>query len=339
MNVDLDALRRNWFVACRSKVLTDRPLARTVLGVPLVLFRSRDAAVALVDRCPHRNAMLSAGRVRDGLIECAFHGWSFDATGACRRIPGMSGECERPSRRAQPIPAVERDGLVWVCVAENSGVPALPEPRYPAAESGFDGFIWATWAQCSLIDGLENLLDASHPHFVHAGIVRTPARRRTVKVSVQRTAAMAEAIYAETGPPAGWIPRLLEGGRTASIGRFFPPATAQLEYRARRGPTFVLTAMYTPCDERRTMIHAVLSTPRNRVPGFLKELALRAIFGRVLEQDRTILRTQQQNIERFGGARFTSTPLDVMRPHILHFLTREPGATASPYEGSLEMDL
>jgi phenylpropionate dioxygenase-like ring-hydroxylating dioxygenase large terminal subunit len=339
MNVDLDALRRNWFVACRSALLRDRPLARTVLGLPLVLFRSDGVAVALVDRCPHRNARLSAGRVDRGLIECAYHGWSFDATGACRRIPGLGTDCARPSRRAQAVPSAERDGLVWVSVAGNSSAPALPEPRYPTEAGGFDGFIWATWAQCSLIDGLENLLDATHPHFVHAGLVRTATRRRVVQVSVKRNAEMAEAVYTETAPPAGWIPRLLEGERTASIGRFFPPATAQLEYRSRRGTTFVLTAMYTPCDERRVMIHAMLSTPKSRVPQALKELALRAIFGRVLEQDRAILRAQQANIERFSGARFTSTPLDVMRPHILHFLTREPGTAVSPYEGSLKMEI
>lgn len=338
MNVDLDALRRNWFVACRSAVLRDRPLARTVLGLPLVLYRSAGVAVALVDRCPHRNAALSAGRVNGDLIECAYHGWSFDATGACRRIPGMGGDCERPSRRAQTVPAAERDGLVWVWVAGNSDRPALPAPHYPDA-SGVDGFIWATSAQCSLIDGLENLLDATHPHFVHAGLVRTAKRRRTVQVKVQRNAEMAEAVYTETAPPAGWIPRLLEGGRNASIGRFFPPATAQLEYRGNRGTTFVLTAMFTPSDERRVMIHAILSTPKSRVPRILKELALRAIFGRVLEQDRMILRAQQANIERLGGARFTSSALDVMRPHILHFLTGAPGAAASPYEGSLEMEL
>ena len=251
----------------------------------------------------------------------------------------MGGDCERPSRRAQAVPVAERDGLVWVWVAGNSDRPALPAPHYPDA-SGFDGFIWATSAQCSLIDGLENLLDASHPHFVHAGLVRTAARRRTVQVVVERNAVMAEAIYAETAPPAGWIPRLLEGGRNASIGRFFTgdrrrwPSTAESAARRSCSPR----CSRRP-DERRVMIHAILSTPKSRVPRILKELALRAIFGRVLEQDRMILRAQQANIERLGGARFTSSALDVMRPHILHFLTGAPGAAASPYEGPLEIEL
>jgi hypothetical protein len=59
---------------------------------------------------------------------------------------------------------------------------------------------------------------------------------------------MAEAIYEENAVPEGLIPRLLEGMRTASIGRFFPPSTAQLEYVGSDGPRFVLTAMFTPCD-------------------------------------------------------------------------------------------
>src|SRR5262245_26076824 len=82
-------LARHWYVACRSGALGRRPVARTVLGVPLVLFRdAAGGAAALLDRCPHRNVPLSLGHVvPEGHLECAYHGWQFDGTGRCRLVP------------------------------------------------------------------------------------------------------------------------------------------------------------------------------------------------------------------------------------------------------------
>ena len=71
-----------WYVACLASELGRRPLARTVLGTPLCLFRDGAGRVgAMVDRCPHRNVPLSLGRLRDGLLECGYHGWRFDGEG------------------------------------------------------------------------------------------------------------------------------------------------------------------------------------------------------------------------------------------------------------------
>ena len=89
------------------------------------------------------------------------------------------------------------------------------------------------------------------------------------------------------------------------------------------------------------LIHSAISTPRKLAPAWLKEMILRAVFGRVLRQDQEVLRRQQENIDRFGGAEFTSTPLDVMRPHILYFLRRsgENSPPAANYEATLTMEL
>lgn len=342
MNPSLASLRAQWFVACIAAEVGARPLARTILGVPIVLFRSAGKIAALVDRCPHRNAALSQGRVIGDLIECPYHGWSFDGGGACRRIPGMAGECEHRHQAAQTVSVVEREGLVWVCVGGNeSGRTELPPNHHVALnDARFDTFLWAATAQCALVDGLENLLDACHPHFAHAGLVRRTQKRRTVDVTVRRDADGVEAIYHENARPDGLIPRLLEGQRLTSIGRFFPPATAQLEYSGPAGPRFLLTSMFTPGDEKSVLIHSCISTPRKLAPAWLKKTILRAVFGRVLRQDQDVLRRQQENIDRFGGApKFTSTPLDVMRPHILYFLGHPDRATRTDHSATVQMEL
>jgi phenylpropionate dioxygenase-like ring-hydroxylating dioxygenase large terminal subunit len=82
--------RRYWYVACRSGELGRRPVARRLLGTPLVLFRADGGRpAALLDRCAHRNLPLSAGRVAGSYIECAYHGWRYDRSGACRSVPAL----------------------------------------------------------------------------------------------------------------------------------------------------------------------------------------------------------------------------------------------------------
>ena len=99
----------------------------SVLGTPLVLFRGQGGRpAALVDRCAHRNVPLSAGRMVEGTVECAYHGWRFDAGGVCRLVPALLGSQEGRARRVPTHAARERQGYVWVwgaADAEPSGEP------------------------------------------------------------------------------------------------------------------------------------------------------------------------------------------------------------------------
>ena len=92
-----------WFIACASDTLIGRPLAFTLQDVPMVLFRDGSGgAAALLDRCPHRNAPLSLGRVVNGELQCGYHGWRFDGSGQCRAVPGLvSDEVSLKSRAAE----------------------------------------------------------------------------------------------------------------------------------------------------------------------------------------------------------------------------------------------
>jgi len=130
-HVSVARLRRFWYVACQSEELARKPLARTVVGVPLVLFRDASGkAAALLDRCPHRNVPLSLGRiVAGGRLECAYHGWQFEAGGRCALVPGLLVSREHERERRAPSAAVrEQGGLVWV-YPELDAVPDAPALR------------------------------------------------------------------------------------------------------------------------------------------------------------------------------------------------------------------
>ena len=87
-------LKDGWYAAALSRELGARhPIARTILDQPLVLWRAGGGrAVAMEDRCAHRNAALSAGVLFDGKLGCAYHGWVYDADGRCVAVPS-EGEC------------------------------------------------------------------------------------------------------------------------------------------------------------------------------------------------------------------------------------------------------
>src|SRR6266446_9711734 len=85
-------VRNAWYVAGAGKEITEKPLARTLLNDPVVIFRNgRGEIAALEDRCCHRGAPLSLGNATERGIRCGYHGLEFDREGMCIEIPGQSG--------------------------------------------------------------------------------------------------------------------------------------------------------------------------------------------------------------------------------------------------------
>jgi len=69
--------------------------------------------------CIHRGTALSLGHVEGGEIVCAYHGWHFDETGACTRIPQMEDQSAIPAKaRIASYFCQERYGTIWVSLKE-----------------------------------------------------------------------------------------------------------------------------------------------------------------------------------------------------------------------------
>src|SRR5271155_4522036 len=121
-----EMLWRFWYPALRSEQVLGRKLERAMLlEVPLVLGRNTAGkAFALRDVCPHRAFPLSFGRFDGTSVECAYHGWQFDAhTGQCRHIPSLTANSKLKCDRiyAGSFPCEERDGYVWAFMANPEG--------------------------------------------------------------------------------------------------------------------------------------------------------------------------------------------------------------------------
>jgi phenylpropionate dioxygenase-like ring-hydroxylating dioxygenase large terminal subunit len=167
--VDNGALVGHWYVVASSPELGRGPLARTLLGHPLVVWRGPDArVVAAPDRCPHREAPLSSGAVADGVLACPYHGWEFGAEGRCVRVPSANeGVPVPPLAHLPTVHAVERYGLVWVCLGEpTSGIPEIGQENDPSFRRINNPV--ERW-QVSATRMADNFLDITHFPFVHVG--------------------------------------------------------------------------------------------------------------------------------------------------------------------------
>ena len=138
-----------------------------LLGEDLVLFRDPAGRYGLLDRhCAHRGADLSYGRAEDGGLRCPFHGWLFDAAGACLEQPAEpegSHFCQsirQPAYRCQVA-----GGIVWAFL---SGGEPPPLPGFDCFEApdthifAFKGMIECNWLQA-----LEVGIDPAHASYLH----------------------------------------------------------------------------------------------------------------------------------------------------------------------------
>ena len=157
-------------VAAAGDVPAGAPLPVHLLGRELVLWRDRAGRIAAWDdRCPHRGARLSIGSVVDGELACRYHGWRFDGSGRCTRMPAQPDFRPSAGVHAEVFQACERHGLIWVCLGQ-AARDVVPFEEHddvrlrPVVCGPYD-------VQTSGPRVIENFLDMAHFGFVHDGVL------------------------------------------------------------------------------------------------------------------------------------------------------------------------
>jgi vanillate O-demethylase monooxygenase subunit len=171
-------LLRHWHPLIPSRRLRERPLALTLAGEELVLFRDGLGRVAaLRDQCPHRRMRLSLGKVEGGRIVCPYHGWSFD-----RRGEGFSPATPLLRVSAHSLTALDLHGAIWVKDESAS-------PRFPTL-GGADLYAAAVLAhevEAPLELVLDNFTEVEHTPSTHALLGYDPELARDVETRVETT--------------------------------------------------------------------------------------------------------------------------------------------------------
>jgi len=158
-----------WFAVATVDAIDEQPIAVELLDTGYVIWRGPDQALfAAQDRCTHREARLSLGTVRDGCLQCPYHGWTFGQDGQCVDVPSSGqGAAIPPNAHLSSLHIAEHYGLVWLCPAEPSNpVPYLGvdhDSSFTRLNTGTQ--IW----NCSATRMIDNMLDVAHFPYTHAG--------------------------------------------------------------------------------------------------------------------------------------------------------------------------
>ncbi len=242
-------------VAQAQDVSGTAPYSARLLDQAIVLWRDPQGTVqAFVDRCPHRGARLSLGRVENGHLECPYHGWQFASGGQCVKVPAVPDFIPPPSQCVKSFDVQESSGLIWVRMEQGDTPAALP--RFDAESDAH-----LRKVNCGPYDVaasapriIENFLDMSHFSFVHEGWLgsRDASAIASYKVeptatgvlatgckAVQpqsnlhsTTAAEVEYTYEVTAPYTAVLTKIPEEGSSRqgwreSIGLFICPVTPE----------------------------------------------------------------------------------------------------------------
>ncbi|MBI2538744.1 MAG: Rieske 2Fe-2S domain-containing protein [Deltaproteobacteria bacterium] len=165
-----ELLRRYWHpIAVAEELTEERPTKFVrVLGENLLLFRDkRGRAGLLADRCSHRGASLSYGRVEERGIACAYHGWLYDIEGNCLETPSEppnSNFCLTVKHQAYPVQKFT--GLYWTYMGPK---PAPLIPRYDVwvRTGGKRKIVVYPLLDANWFQAMENSVDPAHLQILH----------------------------------------------------------------------------------------------------------------------------------------------------------------------------
>ncbi len=244
-------LRNSWYVFDWHSALRQANgiMGRTVLGEPLVVWRDGEGDLhAMEDRCPHRHAPLSMGRVEGRTLRCIYHGSLFDTAGRCVQVPGLT---EPPDMGVKTYPVVEKNSWIWVWM----GDPARADETLIPDAFGLDD------PQCPMRGGHieydahyqlvhDNLCDMSHIDFLHESTLRplTGAHwaQREPRVTTTGRGLRFERWFPSADAPDGSATRvdvwssydfIVPGIFIMKTGRFAEGTAAQCGYKAPEGAT------------------------------------------------------------------------------------------------------
>lgn len=168
-------VRHRWYVAAWDGEVDRTPMARTICGEPIMLYRKFDRSiVALRDACPHRLLPLSMGIKEGDSIRCRYHGLKLGPDGVAEEMPLAT---ERLNRAVcvQAYPVVERYRFIWVWIGDKAlADPALVPDFWPCAAPGwtFDGGYYRMACDYRLV--VDNLMDLTHETYAHMGSIGQP---------------------------------------------------------------------------------------------------------------------------------------------------------------------
>ncbi|WP_237882336.1 aromatic ring-hydroxylating dioxygenase subunit alpha [Pseudomonas sp. PGPR40] len=170
-------LRNCWYIAgWADEFIKGQLVPRIFLNEKIVMFRdSKGMLQALQDRCPHRFVPLHLGQLENDQIRCAYHGLSFDCSGACVHNPHGNGAIPKAAK-VRVYPMLERYGFAWIWmgVADRADPGAIPDFSAMDPQSAYIGKSYLHVKANYMLE-TDNILDLSHIEFLHGSSLGSAA--------------------------------------------------------------------------------------------------------------------------------------------------------------------
>ena len=307
-----------WYVVVQSEQLKPGALlSRVVLDEWLAVFRDKKGKpVALRDCCLHRNSRLSAGSVKNGKVQCPYHGWQYDGEGnafVSTEGPENKSHCSKVNRRALSYETKEQDDYVYVRLASSQSEQFEPNPfSMPRYQSpGWSTVRVINRFENSVTNCAENFIDIPHTASVHPGIFRQ-TKQQKLKMTVTRQQGTVSATYRNETTNLGWYRWFLnpEGQEIRHVDRFFMPNVTSVEYDMGRSRRCFITSQSVPETKTSTLVYTDV-TFNYGIWNWLARPFVHWTAQRIIHQDQVALKLQQQTIDKYGE-RFAHTPVDTI---------------------------
>ena len=302
-----------WYAVAQSKDIgPDRVIGAKLLDQWMALFRDANGeAVALEDRCLHRGAPLSRGRVRDGCLQCAYHGWVYDAGGRVLRVPSEGPGAKPAGRQAKAFAVCEADDYVYVRLCQSAGAELKPFriPHY--RERGWGAIRLRNRFKNNVTNCVENFVDIPHTAFVHPKIFRVTKNER-LTAQVTRRAGAVIVNYQNERANLGLFAWFLNPGKREikHTDSFFMPNVTSVDYEFSPRRRFIITSQSVPVAEDETLVYTDLTYNYGAWNGIARPV-IRKQAQTIIDQDIEILGNQMETIKKYG-AQFSNTAADVI---------------------------
>lgn len=306
-------LRNAWYMAGWAETLSNQPKRIKILGEGVALARLADGtAVAMGDRCPHRYASLSDGKLVDDTLECPYHGLRFDKSGACVFNPHGNGMIP-PRARVKSYPLVERYHALWIwmgdaALADDASIPDFSAFMAPDVVTCRDYL--RIGANYELVT--DNLLDLSHVEFLHPFLANPGAAQRARRDVKQEGSSIWAYMWNDDEPVTPLLQMLWDGeedrGDLRSHMRWDAPSSLYLEvgitYRGappEAGPFMPSAHLLTPETESSTHYFWAMGRNRRQQDAELTKFIHDGVANAFINEDEPMIARVSENL---GGADF-----------------------------------
>lgn len=277
-----------WYAILPSQFLKSKPIALERLGLNLVLWRQKNGMpIAMTDRCPHRGAKLSIGKIKNNCIECPYHGFQFNQKGNCDFAPEFDKPIPKLTVKCYAVQ--ESMGMLWLNYG-NESQDSIPEELL-ALDKNFNSRYAQTarvW-QSNITYCIENQLDYTHLPDVHHNTIG-----RGFKIPEDPKFELGNdkiSIYLKKN--------------TSTIDFYFPN-TWVLNVAAK----MKLVVFFAPINERKTKLYLRTYNPVLKLP--ILRLLLAPLFNAL---NLIILKQDQRVVSSQGAGQSTQAKDDLLMKH------------------------